>query len=163
MPGICARGMGGPLPEQLGFREALWVIGGAQPTRHLGSSAEWQECSLSVSALPGRPARPLSDFTSPTERDLQAEQCYWGTWGLGVKLDHTVPTALSLCLLSWLPQALLQAPGSSVEGPLPEPGHLGYAVPDRGEPPRPMETPLQPPPPVQRVMDPGSERARQGG
>ncbi|XP_045435390.1 Golgi reassembly-stacking protein 1 isoform X2 [Pipistrellus kuhlii] len=52
-------------------------------------------------------------------------------------------------------EALLQAPGSSLEGPLPGPGHLGYAVPDRGEPPRPMETPLQPPPPVQRVMDPG--------
>lgn len=52
-------------------------------------------------------------------------------------------------------EALLQAPGSCVEGPLPEPGPLGYAVPDRGEPPRPMEAPLQPPPPVQRVMDPG--------
>ncbi|XP_027987741.2 Golgi reassembly-stacking protein 1 isoform X1 [Eptesicus fuscus] len=52
-------------------------------------------------------------------------------------------------------EALLQAPGSSVESLLPEPGHLGYGVPDLGELPRPMETPLQPPPPVQRVMDPG--------
>lgn len=53
-------------------------------------------------------------------------------------------------------EALLQAPGSPVEGLLPEPGRLGFgAVPDVGAPPRPVETPLQPPPPVQRVMDPG--------
>ncbi|XP_054451384.1 Golgi reassembly-stacking protein 1 isoform X2 [Pteronotus mesoamericanus] len=52
-------------------------------------------------------------------------------------------------------EALLQAPGSSAEGLLPEPGSLGYAAPDLRGLPRPMETPLQPPPPVQRVMDPG--------
>ncbi|XP_036886514.1 Golgi reassembly-stacking protein 1 isoform X2 [Sturnira hondurensis] len=52
-------------------------------------------------------------------------------------------------------EALLQAPGSSVEGLLPEPSSLGYRAPDLGGLPRPMETPLQPPPPVQRVMDPG--------
>ncbi|XP_053524982.1 Golgi reassembly-stacking protein 1 isoform X1 [Artibeus jamaicensis] len=52
-------------------------------------------------------------------------------------------------------EALLQAPGSSVEGLLPEPSSLGYGAPDLGGLLRPMETPLQPPPPVQRVMDPG--------
>ncbi|XP_016051651.1 PREDICTED: Golgi reassembly-stacking protein 1 isoform X2 [Miniopterus natalensis] len=52
-------------------------------------------------------------------------------------------------------EALLQAPGSSIEGLPPEPGSLGYGAPDLGGLPRPMETPLQPPPPVQRVMDPG--------
>ncbi|XP_045712472.1 Golgi reassembly-stacking protein 1 [Phyllostomus hastatus] len=52
-------------------------------------------------------------------------------------------------------EALLQAPGSSVEGLLPEPASLSYGAPDLGGLPRPMETPLQPPPPVQRVMDPG--------
>ncbi|KAM7063073.1 Golgi reassembly-stacking protein 1 isoform 2-T2 [Molossus nigricans] len=52
-------------------------------------------------------------------------------------------------------EALLQAPGSSREGLLPEPGGLGYGAPDLGGLPRSMETPLQPPPPVQRVMDPG--------
>ncbi|XP_024421815.2 Golgi reassembly-stacking protein 1 [Desmodus rotundus] len=52
-------------------------------------------------------------------------------------------------------EALLQAPGSSIEGLLPEPVSLGYGTPDLGGLPRSMETPLQPPPPVQRVMDPG--------
>ncbi|XP_015423894.1 PREDICTED: Golgi reassembly-stacking protein 1 isoform X2 [Myotis davidii] len=52
-------------------------------------------------------------------------------------------------------EALLQAPGSAIEGLLPEPGPLSSGVRDLGELPRPMETPLQPPPPVQRVMDPG--------
>ncbi|XP_032988131.1 Golgi reassembly-stacking protein 1 [Rhinolophus ferrumequinum] len=42
-------------------------------------------------------------------------------------------------------EALLQAPGSSMEGQLLEPGSPGHGV------PRSME----PPPPVQRVMDPG--------
>ncbi|KAK2497902.1 hypothetical protein MC885_006119 [Smutsia gigantea] len=52
-------------------------------------------------------------------------------------------------------EALLQAPGSSGEGQLPEPGSPGHGAPDFGGFPCGLETPLQPPPPVQRVMDPG--------
>ncbi|XP_026352539.1 Golgi reassembly-stacking protein 1 isoform X1 [Ursus americanus] len=52
-------------------------------------------------------------------------------------------------------EALLQAPGSSVEGQLSEPGSPSRGAPDLGGFPRAMEIPLQPPPPVQRVMDPG--------
>jgi len=52
-------------------------------------------------------------------------------------------------------EALLQAPGSFMEGQLSEPGSPSHGAPDLGGFPRPMETPLQPPPPVQRVMDPG--------
>ncbi|XP_066100533.1 Golgi reassembly-stacking protein 1 [Saccopteryx bilineata] len=52
-------------------------------------------------------------------------------------------------------EALLQAPGSSVEGLPTEPGSLGHAVSDLRGLPRSVEMPLQPPPPVQRVMDPG--------
>ncbi|KAL2804037.1 Golgi reassembly-stacking protein 1 isoform 2 [Daubentonia madagascariensis] len=52
-------------------------------------------------------------------------------------------------------EALLQAPGSSMEGPLPGPGSPSPGAPDLGGLPRSMETPLHPPPPVQRVMDPG--------
>ncbi|KAM8922064.1 Golgi reassembly-stacking protein 1 [Lycaon pictus] len=51
-------------------------------------------------------------------------------------------------------EALLQAPGSSMEGQLSEPGSPSLGAPDLGGLPCPMET-LQPPPPVQRVMDPG--------
>ncbi|XP_030884131.1 Golgi reassembly-stacking protein 1 isoform X4 [Leptonychotes weddellii] len=54
-----------------------------------------------------------------------------------------------------LQEALLQAPGSFMEGQLSEPGSPSHGAPDLGGFPRPMETPLQPPPPVQRVMDPG--------
>lgn len=113
VPGTCARGMEDGFPGMLEFREGpsfLWVIDGAQPDGHLGSS-EWQECSLSVSALRGRPARPPSDFTSPVERDRpprlfapSGRAMLLGQVGAGVKLDYTVPTALSLWPLSpWLP------------------------------------------------------------
>lgn len=46
-----------------------------------------------------------------------------------------------------------------MEGQLSEPGSPSRGAPDLGGFPRAMEIPLQPPPPVQRVMDPGSERA----
>ncbi|XP_057347988.1 Golgi reassembly-stacking protein 1 isoform X3 [Manis pentadactyla] len=52
-------------------------------------------------------------------------------------------------------EAFLQAPGSPGEGQLPEPGSPGRGAPDFGGLPCGLETPLQPPPPVQRVMDPG--------
>ncbi|XP_060036390.1 Golgi reassembly-stacking protein 1 isoform X2 [Erinaceus europaeus] len=54
-------------------------------------------------------------------------------------------------------EALLQAPGPSMEETLLETGSPGQGVPDveLGGLPCPMEIPLQPPPPVQRVMDPG--------
>ncbi|XP_021562076.1 Golgi reassembly-stacking protein 1 isoform X2 [Carlito syrichta] len=52
-------------------------------------------------------------------------------------------------------EVLLQAPGSSLEGPLPGSGSPSLSPPDLGGLPHPTETPLQPPPPVQRVMDPG--------
>ncbi|XP_069331658.1 Golgi reassembly-stacking protein 1 isoform X5 [Eulemur rufifrons] len=52
-------------------------------------------------------------------------------------------------------EALLQAPGSSMKGPLPGPENLSHDAPDLGGLPRSLETPLHPPPPVQRVMDPG--------
>ncbi|XP_037382561.1 Golgi reassembly-stacking protein 1 [Talpa occidentalis] len=55
-------------------------------------------------------------------------------------------------------EALLQAPGSSMKEQLPgtgSPSHDGAPGVDHGALPRSMETPLQPPPPVQRVMDPG--------
>ncbi|XP_004419588.1 PREDICTED: Golgi reassembly-stacking protein 1 [Ceratotherium simum simum] len=52
-------------------------------------------------------------------------------------------------------EALLQAPGSSMEEQLPELGSPGHGAPDLGDLPRSMESPLWPPPPVQRVMDPG--------
>uniref|UniRef100_A0A2K6RT81 Golgi reassembly stacking protein 1 n=2 Tax=Rhinopithecus roxellana TaxID=61622 RepID=A0A2K6RT81_RHIRO len=52
-------------------------------------------------------------------------------------------------------EALLQAPGSSMEDPLPGPGSPSQSAPDPDGLPHFMETPLQPPPPVQRVMDPG--------
>lgn len=42
-----------------------------------------------------------------------------------------------------------------MEGQLPEPVDPSHGVPGLGGLPRPMETSLQPPPPVQRVMDPG--------
>lgn len=46
-----------------------------------------------------------------------------------------------------------------MEGQFSEPGSPSRGAPDLGGFPHPMETPLQPPPPVQRVMDPGSEWA----
>ncbi|ELV14173.1 Golgi reassembly-stacking protein 1 [Tupaia chinensis] len=52
-------------------------------------------------------------------------------------------------------EALLQAPGSSTEGQLSRPGSPSRSAADLEGLPHPMETPLQPPPPVQRVMDPG--------
>ncbi|KAM9601224.1 Golgi reassembly-stacking protein 1 isoform 1-T2 [Trichechus inunguis] len=52
-------------------------------------------------------------------------------------------------------EALLQAPGSSLEAQLPTPASPSQGAPDLEGPPRSMETPLQPPPPLQRVMDPG--------
>ncbi|XP_017821448.2 Golgi reassembly-stacking protein 1 isoform X12 [Callithrix jacchus] len=52
-------------------------------------------------------------------------------------------------------EALLQAPGSSMEEPPSGPESPSHTAPDSGGLPRSMETPLQPPPPVQRVMDPG--------
>ncbi|KAM9075253.1 Golgi reassembly-stacking protein 1 isoform 2-T2 [Megaptera novaeangliae] len=52
-------------------------------------------------------------------------------------------------------EALLQAPGSSKEEQLPGPESPGHGTPDLGDLPRSMEIPLQPPPPLQRVMDPG--------
>nr|KAF6474259.1 golgi reassembly stacking protein 1 [Rousettus aegyptiacus] len=42
-----------------------------------------------------------------------------------------------------------------MEGQLPESVDPSHCVPGLGGLPRPMETSLQPPPPVQRVMDPG--------
>ncbi|XP_010593798.2 Golgi reassembly-stacking protein 1 isoform X2 [Loxodonta africana] len=52
-------------------------------------------------------------------------------------------------------EALLQAPGSSLEAQLPTPVSPPQGTPDLKGPLRSMETPLQPPPPLQRVMDPG--------
>ncbi|XP_065741937.1 Golgi reassembly-stacking protein 1 isoform X3 [Phocoena phocoena] len=52
-------------------------------------------------------------------------------------------------------EALLQAPGSSKEEQLPGPKSPGHGTPDLDDLPRSMEIPLQPPPPLQRVMDPG--------
>lgn len=49
-----------------------------------------------------------------------------------------------------------------MEGQLPESVDPSHGVPGLGGLPRPMETSLQPPPPVQRVMDPGSEQAPEG-
>ncbi|XP_039093115.1 Golgi reassembly-stacking protein 1 [Hyaena hyaena] len=52
-------------------------------------------------------------------------------------------------------EAVLQAPGPSEEEQLSEPGSPCRAAADRGALARPTEAPLQPPPPVRRVMDPG--------
>ncbi|XP_012597620.1 Golgi reassembly-stacking protein 1 isoform X2 [Microcebus murinus] len=52
-------------------------------------------------------------------------------------------------------EALLQAPDCSMKGPLPGPGNVSHGAPDLGGLPHSLETPLHPPPPVQRVMDPG--------
>ncbi|XP_069418016.1 Golgi reassembly-stacking protein 1 isoform X3 [Ovis canadensis] len=52
-------------------------------------------------------------------------------------------------------EALLQAPDSSTEEQSPGPESPGQGAQDLGDPPRSMEIPLQPPPPLQRVMDPG--------
>jgi hypothetical protein len=52
-------------------------------------------------------------------------------------------------------EALLQVPGSFIEGQLPGSGSPSHSAPDLGELPCSTEIPLQPPPPVQRVMDPG--------
>ncbi|XP_068838691.1 Golgi reassembly-stacking protein 1 isoform X2 [Capricornis sumatraensis] len=52
-------------------------------------------------------------------------------------------------------EALLQAPDSSTEEQPPGPESPGQGTQDLGDPPRSMEIPLQPPPPLQRVMDPG--------
>lgn len=52
-------------------------------------------------------------------------------------------------------EALPQVPGSFMEGQLPGPGSPGHDAVDCGGCLRSMEIPLQPPPPVQRVMDPG--------
>uniref|UniRef100_A0A4W2GSB7 Golgi reassembly stacking protein 1 n=1 Tax=Bos indicus x Bos taurus TaxID=30522 RepID=A0A4W2GSB7_BOBOX len=52
-------------------------------------------------------------------------------------------------------EALLQAPDSSTEEQPPGPESLTQGAQDLGDPPRSMEIPLQPPPPLQRVMDPG--------
>ncbi|XP_032315082.1 LOW QUALITY PROTEIN: Golgi reassembly-stacking protein 1 [Camelus ferus] len=52
-------------------------------------------------------------------------------------------------------EALLQAPGSSTEEQLPGPESPSHGALDLGDLARSMEIPLQPPPPVQRVMDPG--------
>nr|XP_010339789.1 Golgi reassembly-stacking protein 1 isoform X3 [Saimiri boliviensis boliviensis] len=51
-------------------------------------------------------------------------------------------------------EALLQAPGSSMEESPSGPETPSHTAPDSDGLPRSMETPLQPPPPVQRVMDP---------
>nr|XP_031325867.1 Golgi reassembly-stacking protein 1 isoform X3 [Camelus dromedarius] len=50
-------------------------------------------------------------------------------------------------------EALLQAPGSSTEEQLPGPESPSHGALDLGDLARSMEIPLQPPPPVQRVMD----------
>ncbi|XP_076985883.1 Golgi reassembly-stacking protein 1 isoform X2 [Tamandua tetradactyla] len=52
-------------------------------------------------------------------------------------------------------EALLQTPDFSMEEHLPEPGSPSQSVPDLEGLPHSMESSLQPPPPVQRVMDPG--------
>lgn len=52
-------------------------------------------------------------------------------------------------------EALLQVPGSFTEGQLPGPETSSHSAPDFGGLPCSLEVPLQPPPPVQRVMDPG--------
>lgn len=52
-------------------------------------------------------------------------------------------------------EALPQVPGSCVEGQLLGPGSPGHGAADCGGHLHSMEVPLQPPPPVQRVMDPG--------
>nr|XP_031325866.1 Golgi reassembly-stacking protein 1 isoform X2 [Camelus dromedarius] len=52
-------------------------------------------------------------------------------------------------------EALLQAPGSSTEEQLPGPESPSHGALDLGDLARSMEIPLQPPPPVQRVMDTG--------
>ncbi|KAM5281100.1 LOW QUALITY PROTEIN: Golgi reassembly-stacking protein 1 [Ctenodactylus gundi] len=52
-------------------------------------------------------------------------------------------------------EALLQVPGSTVEGQLPGPGSSSHSALDFERLPCSMGIPLQPPPPVQRVMDPG--------
>lgn len=52
-------------------------------------------------------------------------------------------------------EALPQVPGGFTEGQLLGPGSPSHGAADFGGCPRSMEIPLQPPPPVQRVMDPG--------
>uniref|UniRef100_A0A8Q3WKF7 Golgi reassembly stacking protein 1 n=1 Tax=Homo sapiens TaxID=9606 RepID=A0A8Q3WKF7_HUMAN len=71
--------------------------------------------------------------------------------GLGVSAEQPAGGAEGFHLHG----ALLQAPGSSMEDPLPGPGSPSHSAPDPDGLPHFMETPLQPPPPVQRVMDPG--------
>lgn len=57
-------------------------------------------------------------------------------------------------------QALLQAPGSFPEEQLPGPESPDHSTSGLGDFPCSMEIPLQPPPPLQRVMDPGIEQAK---
>ncbi|VTJ67827.1 Hypothetical predicted protein [Marmota monax] len=52
-------------------------------------------------------------------------------------------------------EAMLQVPGSLMDGQLPRSGSPSHSAPDFGGLPHSMEISLQPPPPVQRVMDPG--------
>lgn len=52
-------------------------------------------------------------------------------------------------------EALTQVPSGFTEGQLLGPGSPSHGAADFGGCPRSMEIPLQPPPPVQRVMDPG--------
>ncbi|XP_063081232.1 Golgi reassembly-stacking protein 1 isoform X1 [Cavia porcellus] len=52
-------------------------------------------------------------------------------------------------------EAILQVPGSFMERQLPGAESSSHSTPDFGGLPCSMESPLQPPPPVQRVMDPG--------
>uniref|UniRef100_A0A8C5KYG2 Golgi reassembly stacking protein 1 n=1 Tax=Jaculus jaculus TaxID=51337 RepID=A0A8C5KYG2_JACJA len=52
-------------------------------------------------------------------------------------------------------EATLQVPSSFLDGQLIGPGSLSHSASDFGGLPCAMELPLQPPPPVRRVMDPG--------
>ncbi|XP_012311067.2 Golgi reassembly-stacking protein 1 isoform X2 [Aotus nancymaae] len=99
--------------------------------------------------LPGAPPPSApSPGTPPTDASLH------GALPPGTAPEDSPPLETGSRQSDYM-EALLQAPGSSMEEPPSGPESPSHTAPDSGGLPHSMETPLQPPPPVQRVMDPG--------
>lgn len=120
-------------------------------------------CGIGYGYLHRIPTQPSSQHKKPLGASPpgspSSETSQHNAWPLGAPppwpVPHDPPGPELGSRQSDYVEALPQVSGSFLEGQLLRPGSPSHGAADHGGYPRPMEIPLQPPPPVQRVMDPG--------
>ncbi|XP_034340452.1 Golgi reassembly-stacking protein 1 isoform X4 [Arvicanthis niloticus] len=115
-------------------------------------------CGIGYGYLHRIPTQPSGQYKKPpsvSPPGTPAKTPQLNAFPLGAPSPLSIPQDSSAPELGSRQSDYMQVPGSFMEGQLLGPGNPSHGAADCGGCLRSMELPLQPPPPVQRVMDPG--------